>query len=113
MAAALRTVRAARPGEIIVAVPVASHDRLEDIRGMCDRVVCLIDSDNFWAIGQFYREFAQVPDERVVALLREFTRFTQPGEEQNSKKPSDVSPAARPPSRPCPPTDPAPSSPDG
>jgi predicted phosphoribosyltransferase len=33
--------------------------------------VCLLEPTSFWAIGQFYRHFEQVPDERVVELLRE------------------------------------------
>jgi len=72
MIAAARTVRAARPREIIVAVPVAAPDRLDAIRPLCDRVVCRIESAAFFAIGQFYRDFAQVEDDRVVELLRDY-----------------------------------------
>jgi predicted phosphoribosyltransferase len=75
MIAAIRTVRARSPHEIIVAVPVSSSDRLGEIRGLCDRVVCLQEPDEFFAVGQFYRDFSQAPDERVVALLREFGRL--------------------------------------
>lgn len=70
MIAALRTVRASGAAETIVAVPVASSDRLESIRGLCDRIICLHATDLFWAIGQFYRDFEQVEDERVVELLK-------------------------------------------
>ncbi|MFN7813306.1 MAG: phosphoribosyltransferase [Planctomycetia bacterium] len=72
MIAAARTVRAAAPREIIVAVPVASPDRLDAIRPLCERVVCLIESEAFFAIGQFYRDFDQVEDDRVVELLRDY-----------------------------------------
>jgi predicted phosphoribosyltransferase len=71
MIAALHTVRAAGPREIIVAVPVGSPDRIDAIRELCDRVVCLHESSAFWAVGQFYRDFEQVEDARVVELLRE------------------------------------------
>ena len=74
MIAALRTVRAGGASEIIVAVPVAPTDRLEAMRGLCDRIVCLHEPEMFWAIGQFYRNFEQVPDMRVVEVLREFAR---------------------------------------
>jgi predicted phosphoribosyltransferase len=37
-------------------------------------VICLQEPAWFWAIGQFYRDFAQVSDERVVELLRDFGR---------------------------------------
>lgn len=72
MIAAARTVRAAGPREIIVAVPVAAPDRLDAIRPLCDRVECLIESAAFFAIGQFYRDFTQVEDDRVVELLRDY-----------------------------------------
>lgn len=71
MIAALRTVRAARPRELIVAIPVAPADRLEALRPACDLLVCLHAADDFWAVGQFYRHFDQVEDQRVVELLRE------------------------------------------
>jgi predicted phosphoribosyltransferase len=71
MLAALRVARAQRPHELIVAVPVASPSRLEEVCRWCDEVVCLLAPEDFWAIGQFYEDFAQVSDERVVELLRE------------------------------------------
>lgn len=71
MTAALHTVAAAGAREVIVAVPVAATGRLETIRPLCDRIECLLEPEDFWAIGQFYRDFAQVEDDRVVELLRE------------------------------------------
>jgi predicted phosphoribosyltransferase len=72
MIAALRTVRAERPHELIVAVPVAPPDRVEQLQGLCDRVICLLSPKRFGAIGQLYQDFEQVPDTRVIELLREF-----------------------------------------
>ena len=71
MIASLRTVRAAGAKQIVVAVPVAASDRIDAIRPLCDRVECLLEPTTFWAIGQFYRHFEQVTDDRVVELLRE------------------------------------------
>jgi predicted phosphoribosyltransferase len=72
MIAALHTIRAGGARQIVVAVPVAAPDRLVAIRASCDRVVCLHEPAAFWAIGQFYRDFEQVEDERVVELLRDY-----------------------------------------
>ncbi len=72
MLAALQVVRGNNPHEVIVAVPVASPDRLQEIRRHCDEVVCVLTPWNFWAIGQFYEDFTQVEDEEVIALLRSF-----------------------------------------
>jgi len=77
MIAALQVVKAQRPREVIVAVPVASPDRVAEVRRWCDDVVCLLAPVEFWAIGQFYEDFTQVEDEQVVALLREFVPAPQ------------------------------------
>jgi putative phosphoribosyl transferase len=74
MIAAIHTVRAAGAKWIVVAVPVGSPDRLDAIRPLCDRLVCLEEAAAFWAIGQFYRDFTQVEDDRVVELLRDYGR---------------------------------------
>ncbi len=72
MIAALQTVRPQKARELIVAVPVASPDRLAEVGRWCDETVCLLQPEQFWAIGQFYEDFTQVEDEEVVELLREF-----------------------------------------
>jgi predicted phosphoribosyltransferase len=69
MLAALHAARAQAPARLVCAVPVAAPDSLELVRPSCDEVVCLEAPPEFYAVGQFYREFAQVEDERVVALL--------------------------------------------
>jgi len=71
MIAALKVVQAQDPYELIVAVPVAAPDRLKEVRRWCDDVVCLLCTDQFWAIGQFYQDFTQVEDEQVLELLRQ------------------------------------------
>jgi predicted phosphoribosyltransferase/pimeloyl-ACP methyl ester carboxylesterase len=71
MIAALHTVKAQNPGGIIVAVPIASPSRLQEIRPLCDEIVCLLSPETFQAIGQFYYDFSQVEDETVVELLRQ------------------------------------------
>jgi predicted phosphoribosyltransferase len=70
MIAALQAVRTQNPREVIAAVPVASPDRLEEVRRWCDDVVCLLCPEEFWAIGQFYEDFTQVEDEQALELLR-------------------------------------------
>lgn len=69
MISALHALRAKNPAELICAVPVAPPDTLEKVRGNADRVVCLSAPINFQAVGQFYRDFPQVADEEVIAIL--------------------------------------------
>ncbi len=77
MIAALQVVKAHKPKEVIVAVPVASPDRLEEVRHWCDDLVCLFSPEEFWAVGQFYEDFTPVEDEEVVEILREFAPAVQ------------------------------------
>jgi predicted phosphoribosyltransferase len=77
MIAALQTVREQNPYELIVAVPVASPNRLEEIRRWCDEVVCLLTPVEFSSIGEFYADFTQVSEEQVVELLQEFAPLPQ------------------------------------
>jgi len=70
MIAALHAARAKAPARLVCAVPVGAADSLERVRPYADEVVCLAAPDNFYAVGQFYRDFQQVEDEEVVALLR-------------------------------------------
>ena len=69
MIAALHAVRARQPERLVCAVPVASPDSLELVRPYCDEVVCLEAPPEFFAVGQFYREFRQVEDDEVIGLL--------------------------------------------
>lgn len=72
MIAALQALRAENPRELIVAVPVASPERLAEVRRWCDDAVCLLAPALFYAVGQFYQDFRQVDDDEVVELLRQF-----------------------------------------
>jgi putative phosphoribosyl transferase len=58
----------------VVAVPVGTPERLDSIRPLCDRIICLEAPEDFLALGQFYREFPQVEDAQVGDLLREYGR---------------------------------------
>lgn len=69
MIAALHAVRAKKPARLVCAVPVAAQDSLAKVTPLADEVVCLQAPAEFYAVGQFYREFPQVEDEEVVALL--------------------------------------------
>lgn len=70
MVAALHSLRQRRPARLVCAVPVASAEALALVRPLTDELVCLQVPRHFQAVGQFYRDFPQVEDEEVVALLR-------------------------------------------
>lgn len=69
MAAALRGLRERKPARIALAVPVAPPSTLERLSGLSDDIVCVLRTEDFAAVGQFYGNFGQVEDEDVVAAL--------------------------------------------
>lgn len=69
MKAALKTVRALNPQQIIIAVPVVSSKFLNEMRHEGIHVVCVTLLDPLIAISQFYESFPQVTDDEVVKLL--------------------------------------------
>ena len=75
MRAALRALRKRLPGKIVLAVPVAPSETLEEMRGDADEIVCLEAFDFFGAIGAYYSDFRQVTDEELIETL---ARHSQP-----------------------------------
>ena len=67
--AALRATRKRNPERLLLAVPVAPTESLDELRGEADDVVCLEDYELFDAIGFYYRDFRQLADEEVVDIL--------------------------------------------
>lgn len=67
--AAIRSIRAEKPKKLVLAVPVAAPDTLEELGPLVDRVVCLLAPVSLHAIGLWYQDFTQVPDEEVIRLL--------------------------------------------
>lgn len=54
---------------IILATPVISKDTLDSIKKYFDRVVSLHIASEFYAVGEFYRNFPQVEDNEVIEIL--------------------------------------------
>jgi putative phosphoribosyl transferase len=74
--AALRAVRKSGAAKIVLAVPVAPEDTLDELRGEVDEIVFLGSPSPFIAVGAHYAEFAQLTDADVVALLEKRHRAT-------------------------------------
>ena len=69
MRAAVEYLRRRGAGRVIVAVPVAASDSKRMLERSADEVIALDAPRDFWAVGQFYRHFAQTEDAEVVRLL--------------------------------------------
>lgn len=70
MISALHSLRSRQPARLVCAVPVSSPEALALVKPLADDVVCLHAPASFRAVGQFYRDFAQVEDEEVIRLLK-------------------------------------------
>ncbi|MBM4796576.1 phosphoribosyltransferase [Streptomyces sioyaensis] len=68
-AAACEVARAQGAARVVLAVPVAPPDAAERLRTALDEFVCLSTPFAFSAVGEWYRDFSQTPDDEVVSLL--------------------------------------------
>ena len=69
MLAGVRALRALGPKQIVVAVPVAAHEALAQVRRAADECFCLTIPHDLVAIGDWYAEFPQLTDQEVARLL--------------------------------------------
>jgi putative phosphoribosyl transferase len=70
MRAAIEALRQMKPTRVVVAVPVAPLSAYNRLSSEVDEFVCVNTPESFFAIGQFYEDFAQVSDEEVTTLLQ-------------------------------------------
>jgi predicted phosphoribosyltransferase len=67
--AAVEALRRRRPARIVLAVPVCAAQTADLFGSKVDELVCLESPPDLGAIGFWYRDFEQTPDEEVVDLL--------------------------------------------
>ncbi len=70
--ATVELAKAQHPAKIIVAIPVAPKSAVLKLENspFVDQVVCLHSPHNFYAVGQFYKEFRQLSDEEAINILK-------------------------------------------
>jgi predicted phosphoribosyltransferase len=69
MRAAVRALRAAGAGHIVVAVPVGAPETCEMLAGDADEVVCAATPEPFLAVGAWYDDFSATTDDEVREVL--------------------------------------------
>jgi putative phosphoribosyl transferase len=67
--AACQVARAQKAARVVLAAPVAPSARITWLRRHADEVVCLHSPDDCYAIGAFYADFSEPPDDEVTVLL--------------------------------------------
>lgn len=84
MRAAVQAVRQQGPARIVVAIPVAPRETVEDMAKEVDEVVCLMSPQKFYGVGQFYQDFSQTTDEQVRTHLQRVWKSTSTIEAKES-----------------------------
>lgn len=69
MRVAVTALRQQDPRKIIVATPVATSKICKQLQHEADAIVCLSTPPDFYAVGEWYRDFSQVSDATVRELL--------------------------------------------
>jgi predicted phosphoribosyltransferase len=58
--------------QLIIAVPLAPREILEDLNPAADKVIVLYTPEPFGAVGRFYQNFNQVSDDEVKEIMKEY-----------------------------------------
>jgi putative phosphoribosyl transferase len=69
--AVLHGLRQVHARALVLAVPVAAADSLEELASDADEIVCLSAPRRFSSVGEHYADFRQTEDDEVIALLAE------------------------------------------
>jgi predicted phosphoribosyltransferase len=76
--AAIRSIKKMfSPRKMILAVPVAPADTINNFKEEVDDVVCPLVPEDFYAVGQFYQNFDQTTDQEVIDLLYKSEDFKE------------------------------------
>jgi predicted phosphoribosyltransferase len=69
MRAAVLALRRLDPARVVVAVPVASRQAVEELGAIADACVAVATPSPFFGVGLWYRDFSQTTDDEVRDLL--------------------------------------------
>ncbi|MCL5438875.1 MAG: phosphoribosyltransferase [Patescibacteria group bacterium] len=66
---AQKYLKKSKAKKITLAVPVIAKNTYQEIKRYFDEIISLKKVENFYAVGQFYKEFPQVSDDEVIKIL--------------------------------------------
>jgi predicted phosphoribosyltransferase len=69
--AAVESVKNQGAAKTVLAVPIAPQDTADYFEDVVDEFICLSIPEDFHAVGAHYRNFEQVSDEEVFAIIKE------------------------------------------
>lgn len=71
-----RWIRKRNPKKIIIAIPVAPNETVELLKNEVDQVVTILipPTSNFTSVAQFYDNFEEITDDKVVKIMNEINQ---------------------------------------
>jgi putative phosphoribosyl transferase len=73
MKAAITALREEGADMLIIAVPVAPPEMVDELKQLSDELICMETPLSFMSVGSYYDDFSQVADEEVAAVLQQAT----------------------------------------
>lgn len=74
--AAIKTIKAHNPAQLILAVPVISAQTAKELSKDVDKLITIIAPDDLQAVGQYYDDFRQVNDKEVLEVIEVLNKRT-------------------------------------
>jgi putative phosphoribosyl transferase len=87
--AALLALGRLSPRRLVLAVPVCAPQTAALLRPETDDLICLLKPPDLEAVGLWYRNFEQIPDEEVIRLLEEAWTQTGPDAGEEDADPAE------------------------
>lgn len=71
-----RWIKKRKPKKIVIAIPVAPNETVELLKNEVDQVVTILipATSNFTSVAQFYDNFEEITDDKVVKIMKEINR---------------------------------------
>jgi putative phosphoribosyl transferase len=85
MRAAIDALRTRHPKKVVVAVPVATFHADQEMKKAADEFVCVLRPETFFAIGEFYENFAQMDDSEVRAVIERAAQQSAAAEQRQKR----------------------------
>lgn len=77
MSLAVASIKKLEPKKIIVAVPVASQEAIDQVKDIADEVIVPLIPEFFYSVSMWYSDFRQTTDGEVIELLRQANQITK------------------------------------
>ncbi len=61
--------------KLIIAIPIAPKATIDLLKKECDRIEVIMQPSNFHTVGQFYKDFSPVSDERIIEILNNYNNI--------------------------------------